>query len=243
MYSGVAVILPDGGKPTEQFLSAGFLDAGFSISKDGRSIEGPGDYMVDTDTQLGKFIVSLVEGEGLRLPEELLGNLRNYDGIAGTRATFVRVVDEALTEKLGKKTSKKGKEFPREDLLVSEVLSLPDAKAAKGAAAKKTTAPKPAAAKAAPAAAPATPAAEAPAADAGNTDEVVKAILTENKGTLEFAKLGAAAVRYGLNNKMDKNEYGALRETVISDEYLAGAVDRGVIAIAGEGKDRVLIAA
>lgn len=240
-YSGVAVITPDGGKPTEQFLDAGFLDDGFDVSKDGRSIEGPGDYALDVDTQLGKFIVSLVEGDGLRVPEAALGDLRSYDAIAGTRCTFKKVVDEEATKRLGMKkgkpgTKSAGKEFPREDLLVAEVLSLPDAKA-KGA--KKTVAPKTPAAKAT------APAAPAPV-DAGSAydpDTAIKTIITEAGGTIEFGKLSAAAVRFGLKNKLPAPAYNALRDQVTNEEFLAGAVERGVIAIEGEAKERVLIAA
>lgn len=247
MYSGVALITPDGGKPTEQFLGAGFLDDGFSISKDGRSIEGPGTYELDVDTQLGKFVVSLVEGPGTRFADTTLGDLRNYDAVAGTRATFKKVVDEELTKELGPKkgkpgTKNAGKDFPREDLLVAEIISLPDPKKA---GAKPKTAPKakataPAAAPAAPAAAPAE---AAPAVNAGNPDETLQAIIAGNNGTIELAKLSAAAIRFGLKAKMDKKGYEALRDQLTGEEYLAGAVERGVIAIEGEGKERVLIAA
>jgi hypothetical protein len=225
-------VTPDGGKPTEQFLDAGFLDDGFTISKDGRSIEGDGEYQLDLDTQLGKFILSLVERDsGKTVPEELLGDLRNYDALAGLRVTFVRVIDEEATKKLGKSKSKKtGKEYDRDNLLVSEVISLPDPKAAKGAKAKAT----PKAKASAPAAA---PAAEAPAADsalAGDVDEELKAVLGFVGGSTELSKLGAAAVRYAMKNqdKYDAKGREALRVRLVDEANLKAAEERGVIVLA-----------
>ena len=251
-YSGVVVITPDGGSPTEQYLHAGFLDDGFSVSsKDGRSIDGEGTYELDTDTPLGKFVVSLVDqGEGKKsVPEALLGDLRNYDGIAGTRATFVRVVDEEATKKLGKRKGKEGtksagKEFDRDNLLVSEVISLPEPKKS----GQKTTAPK--AAKAtAPAAAPAAPAPAAVASTAATADPdddtELKAILEANGGTLDQGKLSAAAVRYAMKNQGVYNPKAreALRVKVMDEAYLAAAVAREAIAIEGDGASRTVILA
>jgi hypothetical protein len=243
-YSVVALITPDGGKPTEQFLDAGFLPEGVNVSKDGRTLDGAAAIEFDEDTQVYKFLSSMID-KGF--PEDRLGDFKNYDGVAGTRATFIRVVDEEATKKLGKRVGKPGtksagKQFDRDNLLVSEIISVPELKAAKGA--KKPAAPKPAKPAAAPAASAPAPAAEAAADDNGaGTDDIVKAILAKAGGTIEFGKFGASAVRYGLDNKMDAKAYGALREEIISDAYLAGAVDRGILTVVGEGKDRVLVAA
>lgn len=207
----------------------------------------------------------MVEGEGTRVPEALLGDLRNYDDVGGLRAKFKRVNDEDATKQAGFSAIKKakglaaakaasdadlmaagkrkgkvgtksaGKEFERDQLLIAEVISLPDAK--KGG--KKPKAAKPAAEAAA-------PAADAPATDTSSpeaTDAILKTIVQGAGGTIEIGKLSAAAVRYGLKAKMDAKGYNALRDLVTGEEYLAGAVERNVIAIEGEGKERVLIAA
>lgn len=100
-YSGVFEFQPDGAeKIAVQFLNAGFLRGDLSISDDGNSIEGKDRYILD-DSQFGDLINSLAEGDGLRLSEETLGDLRNYDSVAGTRATLSRVYDVEATKQAG----------------------------------------------------------------------------------------------------------------------------------------------
>ena len=68
-YSAKATLLPDGAeKAVEQYMPAGFLRGDNTISKDGRRIEGAEAYSLDGNTPFGKFVVSMVEGEGTRFP-------------------------------------------------------------------------------------------------------------------------------------------------------------------------------
>src|SRR5262249_47512242 len=147
-------IQPDGADPVEQYAPAGFLYGNNAISKDGRTIEGSDNYSLDGATAAGQFIISLVEtggsrpanlDRGNRFPQELLGDLRNYDAVAGTRVVFARVKDEAETKRRGQRVDKKtGKAYDRDVLLVADVLALPEAKGGKKAAGKAgaKTAPK-----------------------------------------------------------------------------------------------------
>ncbi len=97
---------------------------------------------VNAETGAGKFLLSMLDAEfpENRLPDLKGGDPLNLQGIIGTRFRFEQRVNEALTKEKGKKDGK----WNYTDLVVSEVVSLPDAKAGKsnGAAkgAKPTTA-------------------------------------------------------------------------------------------------------
>jgi hypothetical protein len=266
LYTGVVNIKADGADVSKpQFLDAGFLYGDNTISADGLTIEGDDRYMLDGDTGFGRFIVSLNEGEGNRVPDDVIGDCRNYDALAGTRVTFARVINVEATiaaglrklklkkvtdenrEKVidaGKREAKKdgkpvivdGKpqKFMLDDLLVTEVLSLPEA-GGKKAPAKKVAA-KPAA-KAAPKA----------AAVETNTDSADAAIRGVLEGAAEntIARTGisSAFVKYALGQPdLKANSAGreALRKVVISDDYLNDAAERGVIILDGEAKDQTV---
>ena len=252
-YSAKLTIQPDGGEAVDQFLDAGFMYGDNTVSEDGKSIEGSDDYYVDAATQYGQFLTSLVEGEGQRFPEETLGDLRSLKPIIGTRVTFKREVDVEATKKrgayklgkkaagatdqqlfeAGKKIAKKGKSagkaFPLDRLLVTELISLPEVKGKKTAAATKT------ATKAAPAKA------AAPVADTDAVDAALVSILTSAKdSTLARSGLSAAAVKYRLSAKLDPDTFEGIRKQLVSDAYIADAVERELIVVEGAGKSAVL---
>lgn len=252
-YSGVVLVVPDGGEPVEQYLDAGFLYGDNTVSEDGRTIKGADVYTIDPDTQFGRFIASLVEGEGNRLPEDLLGDCRNYDGVAGTRVTFARQVDEEATfnrgvYKLGAKAKNmdraavieagkrvdkkdKSKKFMLDNLLVAEVLAGPEPGAKSGA--KKAAGSKAAASK---------PAAEPAAIDTDQADAALAAIVggAADK-TIARDKLSSAVLRYAVANKLSGAERDALRTLLASDEYLDSAVERELIVLDGEGKGQSIV--
>lgn len=230
-YSAVALILPDGAaKSVEQFLNAGFLPDGNTISKDGRSIEGTGDYL-DPDTQFYKFVVSLVEGEGNRFPQDRLGDFRNFEPVDGTRVTFLRVEDPEETARRGpRRDEKTGKDWPRDQLLIKEVLELPSEKKAAG---KKAASPK---AKAAVAAAKAPAAAAAPAGDLTEQADAALVGILQSIDTkeIERSKVGGAFIKYALGAGITGPPRETLRKFLVTDDYATGAVDRGVVTL-GEG--------
>lgn len=77
---------------------------------------------------LGSFISPTEGGEGFpesALPED--PNSINLESLIGTRVKLVQRVDEERTKKFGMRKNKKtGKEYKRQDLVVAEVLSLPE---------------------------------------------------------------------------------------------------------------------
>jgi hypothetical protein len=117
-------------------LNAGNAD-NFEISDDGKTLTPVEDgYELSANSALGKFITSLCEAgfPETNLPEDTI----NYEPIIGTRVRFVQVRNEEATKKYGKRKSKDGREFDRQDLKISNVLDLPSAKGGKanGAAQK-----------------------------------------------------------------------------------------------------------
>lgn len=226
-------VLPDGGKVAEQYLDGGFLYDDNEVSDDKQSIEGKNQFILDGKTELGKFIISLIEGDGNRLPEEALGDLRSFAFLNGIRLKFARVRDEEETKRRGKKKDKKtGKEYDRDQLLCAEVLAVGTGKPAAGA--------KKAAGKAAPAA----KVTAKPAAAAVDTDAADAALTTILKGVadnqIEVTKIGGAVVRYALANKLDAATRDALRKTLADQAYLTDAADRGIVMVDGEGKTQTL---
>lgn len=231
-YSAKITILPDGADtPVDQYAPAGFLRGDLKITKDG-DIEGDDTYALDTKTDFGKFVVSLIEGEGNRFPEDRLGDGKSYAPVAGTRVTFSRQYDDEKTADLGKRSFKgrdgKNVEVPQDVLLVKEVLSLPGEKAGKATKAAGKVATK---------AAPATN-------DTDATDAALKAILGAAKDrTLSRSKVSSSVIGYALKAGLDGTAREAIRKQLSSDEYVADAVERGLIVVDGEGKAANLILA
>lgn len=244
-------IQPDGGEPVDQFFDAGFIYGEHPISDDGKTIQGDERYALDGTTLWGQFVLSLVEGDGNRVPEDLLGDLRNYEALMGTRVTFSRVKDIEATKargarKLGAKATTateealinagkrqdkkdKTKSYVLDKLLVTEVVALPEggrAKTVKKAVAKKAVAK-----------------VAAPAASEGDSeaaDAAIKAVLEGADGALARTALSSAFVKYALSQKMAPADREPLRKTLISDDYLTDASERGFLVLDGEGKDSTI---
>jgi hypothetical protein len=189
-------------------LFAGSADD-FEISEDGHVL----DPLVDggalrQGTSFFKFIESLVE-KGFpdsNFPEDTI----DFTAMLNTRVTFVQVVDEEATKRLGKKKSKDGtKEYNRTDLKVSAVLALPAAEGKKGAAAtsakgstkgKKQEEPE----------------------EEDFTDEATNAlvaVVADAGGSIAKSKLSVKiAQKIGLKNPNRE----AIRALALDDEFLAG---------------------
>lgn len=189
-------------------LFAGGADD-FEISEDGHTLEplaeGGG---MRANTPFFKFLESLIEHNfpETNFPEDVI----NFEAMIGTRVTFVQVVDEEATKKLGKKKSKDGKkEYNRTDLKVSAVLALPAVAGAK--ASKSAAAPAKGATKGKPA--------PEPEADDLN-DEAVEAlmnVLADADGSIQRAKLSVKiAQKVGLKNP----NRAELSKLVFSEEFL-----------------------
>ena len=270
LYTGVVNIKADGSDVAKpQFLDAGFLYGDNTISADGLTIEGDDRYMLDGDTPFGRFIVSLNEPtEGSGVPDDVIGDCRNYAAVSGTRVTFARVINVDATiaaglRKLkvkkvtdenresvinaGKRVAKKdgkpvvgtdGKPqaFMLDDLLVTEVLSLPEG----GAKGKSKVAKPVAGATKTTKAAPKTASTGSPL-DVDAADAAIAGVLSTVEGnTLPRTGISSAFVKYALSKpdlKANSAAREALRKVVISDDYLNDAVERGVVILDGEGKD------
>lgn len=211
----------DGAAPKSQFLRAGFIYGDTVISADGLTLEGSDDYLLDPTTEWGMFVQSLVEGEGNRMPEEALGNLRNFAGIVGARVEFKRVTNAAETERRGQREVRgrdgKVRTYDRDNLLVANVIAMPTTSkaGAKTAAAKKATA----------------------TVDYAAADAAFRTILgNADGGTVQRNALGGAILHYAMKNSLPTEAREALRKVLVSEEYQADAVRRGVIIVAGEGK-------
>jgi len=211
-----------------------YLPAGFfypenqTISEDKATLGSDRDgAIIQGDTELAKFINSIEEKDAAVF-EGCDG--RNFDCVKGLRVTFDRIVDVERTKQFGKRKDKNDpkKEYNRDWLVVSAVLGkveLP--KAGKATAAKTTKATTTKTTK--PATTPAAPAtASNDAADAALLD-----ILADAKGSLDRKVMGSKATRYRLKKNLDEAVGDALRDTLMSDAYVADAVSRGIITLDG----------
>ncbi len=249
-YSAKMLIQADGAEaPAEQFMNAGFLRGNNTVSEDGRTIEGDDDYSLDGNTAFGQFVVSLVEGEGARFPEDRLGDLRTYAPVDNTRVTFLRAKDEPRTareEKAGRPTTttnkKTGKEYGFDVLLVKEVLALPEANGKPAVKATKVNGK--------PATKATTKATKPAAAVATNGTEAADAALVGILGaaanrTLSRSKMTSSMIGYSLKATppIEGEAREAIRKLLGSDAYIADAVERGLIVVDGEGKSASLILA
>lgn len=229
-FSAKLTIQADGAdKPATQFLDGGFLDGDLEVSADGQSIEGTDTFLIDDRTEFGMFLISLVEGEGAKLPEDDMGDWRSYGVLRGLRIEFKRVRNEAETKRRGKrKDEATGKEYDRDNLLAGNVLGRVEVKGAKKTATKATTA----AAK------------KAATVDTDAADQAIVAILTGVDGNaIGRNALGGALLQYAMKNKLSTDTRDALRKVLASEEYQTGAAERGIIAIDGEGKAASLVLA
>ncbi len=84
---------------------------------------------ISAETGVGKFMQSLLDAG---FPEDRLPDLEGgadleLSGIVGTRVRFEQRVNEKLTADKGQRQAKNGKKYNYTDLVVAEVLSLPQA--------------------------------------------------------------------------------------------------------------------
>lgn len=192
-------------------LFAGDADQ-FEISEDRHTLtpseEG---YNLGATTGVGKFISSLVDSgfPETNLPEDEI----NFEAIVGTRVRFVQRTDVEATKKYGKRKSKDGKrEYDRQDLVIDQVYSLPEAEEAPAPTKPGAKGSKPAAA--------AKPAKGKPADTAANVDELASetllTILADNKGKIAKSKLSLKV----LNALMKHPQREEVRKRVFSDDFL-----------------------
>ena len=215
----VLTVRPDGAdEDVIEPLKAG-KEEDFTIEDDGVSMvpanEGQG---IHPSSKFGKLLGSAVENGNGMLTEDNLGftnwpeNKLNFGALVGARVRFTRIKDAELQEKFGKKKDKKsGKEYDRDYLAIAEVFSVAGAKASKG---------KPVVGKKA-------AVVEFDAQDAADT--VLPVIVEKAGGTLQKRQL-SAKLQVTLTSKHPM--YGnrdAIRELILSADYLNGASDRGVI--------------
>lgn len=196
----------------------------FEIEDEGKSLspveEGNGIY---ESSKWAKFIASFVTAEN-GLAEEDLGftgwpddrNL-HYDAIVGRRVRFTKVKDEEVQAKFGRRKNKKtGKEYDRDYLTVSVVYAdEPATKSKPGAKASSAkTASKPGKA--------------AKPVDTDRADEALLMLVEKFGESFPKSKLASAPAQLAL-----KKQYGAdadsIRRQMYDDDYLAGAVERGII--------------
>ncbi len=103
-------------------LFAGSADD-FEIEDDGHTVVPVEDGReLGGGTAWGKFVTSLVEAG---FPESMLSeDSINFEPIIGTRVRFTQRKNVEDTKKLGKRKGKDGKEYDRQDLVITEVYDL-----------------------------------------------------------------------------------------------------------------------
>ena len=69
--------------------------------------------------------------------------------------------------------------------------------------------------------------------EAGRADAALLDILADAKGSLDRKVMGSKATRYRLKKNLDEAVGDALRDTLMSDAYVADAVSRGIITVEG----------
>jgi hypothetical protein len=217
LLSAELMVRPDGAdEAVQQFLSAGFLRGDNSVSKDGSTIEGEDDFTIQANTDLAKFLTSLIAAG---FDAALLGDGRDLSALAGNRYTFERKQDEEKTKRMGMRKDKKNKdpktgkarEYMQDVLLVSAHLGAVEA-APKGkgkATAAKSTKPAAGAKKV------------AAAEDNSQAVDAIKGILAKNKGRIELSKIGPAFVKYSLATDMSEADRKSVRAQIADADFLA----------------------
>lgn len=248
-YTALSVELlvqPDGAdEPVKQFLSAGFLYDGMTVSEDGHTIDGADDGAVKDDSDFARFIQSLVEA-GFPVAKFTVPN--DFTPMNGARVTFAKEPNVARQmaagrKKLGKQKAAaatteeimlagrrqdkndKKKFYNHDRLIVSAFLAegagVTPAPAKKGAA---KAAPKAAAAKTAAKTAPAAVAAASD--DASDVDTQAKAVLlallsAAKDNTIQRAQISSLIVRKALEDGIDTETRETLRKRVYDESFLA----------------------
>ena len=262
--SAVVNLTPDGGEPVDQFLDAGFLPDGCKLSKDSKTIEGEEFRELLDTTEFIRFVASAVENG---FSEALLDDEdgRNFECMEGYRYVGNREKDREQQIRVGKSRLKKGvdpfgkkvpknanptdeeafeagkrgvkkgehkgKLFDLDVLLGSKTLGKADGDAKPAKSSKSSTKTKQAE--------PEDDTNDGP--DTDRLDEVLKAILAENDGTISRGKLQGAVVTWGAENSIAKAEREALREALYDEDYLNEAESRGIITYDADGKKQPIV--
>lgn len=223
LYAVISVRLDGADEDEKTTLFAGSADD-FEISEDGHTLTPVDDSVgLRGGTGWAIFIGSLCEAgfDEKLLPDE--GEPINYEAALGSRLHLIQQVNEEATKKLGKRKGKDGKEYNRQDLVVNKFIAAPGktavapTKAAKGGK-PVTGATKPVNGKA-------NGKVQEDLTDLA--DETLAAILEDHDGEITRVKL---AIKVGPklgSQHPNRNEVKAL---ITSGDYLAGAVERGIIA-------------
>lgn len=117
-------------------------DNGHTITPVDKNGDVEEDRELSAKAAFSKYIHSLVHpldgGEGFpeeRLPEKEF----NFEAIIGTRQRTIQLTDAERTKEFGKRKSKDGKEYDRQDLVVETVYDLPEAEGKTNGRAKATS--------------------------------------------------------------------------------------------------------
>lgn len=218
----VPSILVDGSEEAvTQHMFAGAAE-NFEIRDDGLTLTPNEGTRFSLNTPMGLFLGSLVE-KGFPesdLPDLEAGEPLNLEAINGTRVRFVQQVNEKSTAKAGKRKDKKtGKEYDRTDTVVAAVYLDAPKEVKKGTKATTT-------------AAKGTKAASKPNGrikeEEPDLTETADELILEILGDKE--KIARKALSIETTKRRMKHPYrDPLRELISSDDYLEGAVERGVI--------------
>lgn len=206
----VLTIIVDGKEdaPETTTLWAGDADA-VEISDDGKTLtpsEGNDTVIIGETSDVGIFLKSMTDHGFDESEFDEDEAVANFEPIINQRVRFVQQTNVEKTKKLGKRKGKDGKEYNRQDLVVSEVYGPAEEEApAKG---KKSS-------KAAPAAKGAKGKKEVEEADYSEAaTEVLLAVLAASGGEIAVAKLNTPALRAMLKLKTeDKDDVLALLKT------------------------------
>jgi hypothetical protein len=232
---------------TTHLFTGGFDD--FNISEDGQTIwdaayeteeeanaaeeAAPGTTrQIGQNTAIARFMTSLVrpvDDPDNGFPEENLsgGSSTNFEPIVGTRVRFVQRENVEDTKRLGKRKGKDGKEYSRQDLVISTVYALPGAE--QQAAAPVTKAAK-SVVKGAAVKAVAKPVTKAPVKTAGNgkardvvdiselAQNTLALILAEKKGAVKKTNLGMFVLQKLMKQPVEREQ---VREWLFDDKNLA----------------------
>jgi len=119
--SAEVLIIQDGQtEANQQFLKAGFLYEGQSVSKDGKTLISDNDRPIITeDSEFGKFVSSMLEANP-DVEADLDPAGRNFEGLVGYRVTFAKIVDSVTQMAIGKKRlGAKAKNSTPEEILAA----------------------------------------------------------------------------------------------------------------------------
>lgn len=228
-------VRPDGAtEDVETSLFAGSADD-FRIAEDGSEVwdaayetpeeaEAAGDEarQLGANTALGKFIKSLVDSG---FPETMLNETRiTYVETVGTRCRFEQKTNADDTKRLGKRKDKKtGKEYDRQDLIISQVYELPSneaeaapaksAKSAPVAKGKPVSKPNGKAGKPTPA-----PAEDEVDIEAESRETLLEILAAEKSHAIQKSKLSVKVLT--LRTKHPQRD--EIRKTIFDDDFLAG---------------------